>query len=231
MNASSNKIRGAAVALFTFTVLPLAAQTGHGFLNLVNLVPEKNCDVRIGAVNAMPGGLKPGTSTGWFIVPAGSHSLALGVEGLRDASGTMTVADGQSAVGVIFLEAPREVDEDEGPAKPRIRFQRCEVLPVAKGFSLQLLSFCPGGSEFRIADKPFVVEFRKSLEIPGWGGGAFKLYRNGKAVGEIPTEHEKGSFYLMVGTNHSGSYCSTLVRAEAQTLPPWMKEERKSGPP
>lgn len=215
----------AALAAMAVTSGVVRAQEGHGFLNLVNLVPGSTpCKIRIADKDAMPGGLPPARSTGWFIVPAGSHTLNLSIEGYAAASGALDLPVDKSSVCVIFLQPTPGVDSKGKPARPRIRFKRCDALPVGKGFSLQFMSFCPEESSFVIGNKPVSIKLLETVEIPKWSGGGFKIMRNQAVVGEVPTEHEKGAFYLFVGTDHQDKYCSTLVRAENQTLPPWMNK-------
>lgn len=202
------------------------AQEEHGFLNIVNLVPGGvPCKIGVAGQDAMPGGLPSAQATGWFIVPAGSSTLDLTIEGYEAVSGALDIPVGKSSVCVVFLQATPGVDSKGKPARPRIRFKRCDALPAGKGFSLQLMSFCAEETSFVIGSKPFTIKMLETIEIPKWNGGGFKILRNQTVVGEVPTEFEKGAFYLFVGTDHAGKYCSTLVRAENQTLPPWMKKK------
>jgi hypothetical protein len=202
------------------------AQEGHGFLNIVNLVPGSvPCKIGVAGQDAMPGGLPSGQATGWFIVPSGSSTLELTIEGYADASGALDVPVGKSSVCVVFLQPTPGVDSKGKPARPRIRFKRCDALPEGKAFSLQFMSLCPEETSFVIGTKPITIKMLETVEIPKWNGGGFKILRNQTVVGEVPTEFEKGAFYLFVGTDHAGKYCSTLVRAENQTLPPWMKKK------
>lgn len=200
------------------------AQDGSGFLNLVNLIPgDSPCKIRIADKDAMPGGLPSARATGWFIVPAGNHTLKLAVDGYAAASGALDVPVGKSTVCVIFLQPAKGLDAKGKPPRPRVRFARCDTLAAGKGHLLRMMSFCPEETRFQIAGKSISIKLMETVDIPGWSGGGFKITRNGSLVGEVPTEHEKGAFYLFVGGDHQEKYCSTLVRAEAQTLPPWMK--------
>lgn len=202
------------------------AQEEYGFLNIVNLVPGGvPCKVGVAGQDAMPGGLPSAQATGWFIVPAGNTTLELTIEGYKAASGALDVPVGKSSVVVVFLQPTPGVDAKGKPARPRIRFKRCDALPAGNGFSLQFMSFCAEETSFVIGTKPITIKMLETVEIPKWNGGGFKILRNQTVVGEVPTEFEKGAFYLFVGTDHAGKYCSTLVRAENQTLPPWMKKK------
>lgn len=221
----TTRLLACSIALWAATPAVAGAQDEHGFLNIVNLVPgTAPCKIHIAGQDALPGGLLPSRSTGWFIIPAGSQTLKLSIDGYAEASGALEVPVGKSSICVVFLQPVLGLDSKGKPARPRIRFKRCDTLPSGKGYSLRLMSFCAEETSFQVADKSVSIKLLETQDIPGWGGAGFKITRNRELVGEVPTEHEKGAFYLFFGTDHQENYCTTLVRAEDQTLPPWMKK-------
>jgi hypothetical protein len=222
-NPKSIRVLVSGIAVILLAAVGVSAQEEHGFLNIVNLVPgDVPCKIEISGQEAMPGGLPSANATGWFIVPATTHNLNLKIEGYDTASGALDVPVGKSSVCVVFLQPVPGLDSKGKPARPRIRFKRCDALPAGKGFTLRFMSFCPEESRFLIGEKPFSLKLLEEVDIPGWTGAGFKITRNQTVIGEVPTEFEKGAFYLFVGTDHENKYCSTLVRADQQTLPPWM---------
>lgn len=196
----------------------------HGFLNLVNLVPAAaKCKISLTGKDVVPGGLASADATGWFIVPTGSLSISLEIQGYETSSGNIDIADMQSSVFVIFLEPNPRKDKDDKPLPPKIKAKRCEALPAQKGFYLKLVSFCPGDKTFTIGSNLLSLKLFEEVEVPKWSGGALKILLGQESIGITHPEIEKDPFYLFVGTDHAGKYCTTLVRAGNQTLPPWMK--------
>jgi hypothetical protein len=64
-------------------------------------------------------------------------------------------------------------------------------------------------------------------EITNWNGGAFALKHGDEIIGTCSGSQEKGSYYLLIGTDHRKAFASLLVRNEKQELPPWMKKPQK----
>jgi hypothetical protein len=220
--------------LFSLALLILAShdclaqdQTIHGFVNLVNLVPsDKPCKIHLAGEELMPDGLASARSTGWFIVPAKATSLSVQIEGFRRSSGGIEITENQSSVYVIFLEPNPRTNKNGKPIKPKIRVKRCDALPAAeKRFHLKVMSFCPGENDFLLAQNPITLSLFDSIELPKWSGGGFPITINQTPVGEVSQVSEKGSFYLFIGTDHAGRYCSVTVEADRQQLPPWMKKK------
>ncbi len=203
----------------------------HGFLNLVNVVPgAAKCKIGLTGKDVVPGGLTSAEATGWFIVPTGSLPLSLEIEGYETGSGNIDIADMQSSVFVIFLEPNPRKDKDGKPMPPKIKAKRCDALPAQKGFYLKLMSLCPGENTFIIGPHQLNVKLFESAEVPRWAGGAFQILHDEKPIGVTHAELEKDPFYLFVGTDHAGKYCTTLVRAGIQKLPPWMKKNKTPKP-
>lgn len=198
----------------------------YGFLNLINLVPGQNpCKINLTGKDVVPGGLAAAQSTGWFIVPTGNMSLSLEIEGFERGAGNVDITDAQSSLFVIFLEPNRQLGPDGKPLHPKIKMKRCDPLEKKSGFYLKAMSFVPEENRFIIGPQSINLKFLEAADVPKWGGGGFKITNNQQPVGESLPVTEKGSFYLFLGTDHVGKYCSVLVRAEKQDLPPWMKQK------
>lgn len=237
MKSLFDKIACSVAFLATAILGPLAAQetpTAYGFLNVVNATPwEKPCKIELAGKDLNPDGLAAATATGWFMIPTGNSGIVLNAEGLDKASGSVDVAEGQSQLLVIFLEPNPRKDPDGKPLPPKMKIKRCNALDndLAKsGFYLKMISLCPGENRFVIGQKPFVSKLFEEVEIPNWSGGGFEINFNQKPIGQISMESEKGPFYLFIGTDNLGKYCSLTVRAEKQGLPPWMQKAKKTNP-
>jgi len=201
--------------------------TSHGFVNLVNLIPsDKPCKIGLAGKDVVPGGLASSHSTGWFIVPSGNMQLTLEAQGYAPGTGTVDLAPMQSSIFVIFLESNVKTNPDGKPVIPKIKLKRCEAIEGKEGFYLKLLSLCPGETTFLIGPNSFTLKTFQEAEVPNWNGGGFKVSRDQSVIGQVLPETEKDPFYLLIGTDHAGKYCSSLVRASKQDLPPWMKEQK-----
>ncbi len=220
------------IATFLTCVLFLhtakAQEAGNGFLNIANLVPaEKSVNISVMGKELVPGGLKSIESTGWFIVPAGTHALSLASEGCKSAEGNITVTDNASTLYVIYLEPSKKTsDDDNKPLPPQLRIKRCPAFAVKKGHYIEVMSVCATEEPFVIGKKNILLEPFVSKEIPGWAGGAFTTEHLNKEIGSCAGSQEKGSYQLLIGTDHRGKYSSLLVRSETQELPPWMKKKQ-----
>jgi hypothetical protein len=201
----------------------------HGFLNVANIVPsDKKCKITIMGKDLVPGGLNGVESTGWFIVPAGEHPMSLEIEGYKPASGVITVTANMSSLYVIFLQQIGEKKDKEGKEiPPSVRIKKCEPFEQTKGFFLKAMSLCPDDERFDIGPHALRVNLFGTQEITGWNGGAFKVTHEKNEIGGCAGSQEKGSYYLLLGTDHHGKYCSLLVRNEKQELPPWMQKKEK----
>jgi hypothetical protein len=199
----------------------------HGFLNLVNLVPgDKPCMIGVTGKDVVPGGLASAQSTGWFIVPAGNLQLTLEVKGYDKGTGAVDLSAMQSSLFVIFLESSGKTNAEGKPLPPKIKLKRCEAIDGKSGFFLKLVSLCPGENTFLLGLNPMTLKLFQEAEVPNWNGGGFKISKDQAVIGQVLPELEKDPFYLFVGTDHAGKYCTTLVRASKQDLPPWMKEKK-----
>ncbi len=218
-------------ALVLAPSMPTQAQdpVTAGFVNLVNLIPsDKPCKIGLGGKDVVPGGLASAQATGWFIVPTGTHQITLEVQGYATGSGAVELAPTQSSMFVIFLEANAKPNPDGKPVVPKVKIKRFEAIEDKGGFFLKLASLCPGENSFLIGPNPFALKTFQETEVPNWNGGGFKISRDQSVIGQVLPELEKDPFYLFIGTDHAGKYCTTLVRASKQDLPPWMKEKKST---
>lgn len=217
------------LALFSLLTVRGEAQEQeqeHGFLNIANMVPSApSCSISIGGKELVPGGLKAISSTGWFIVPKGDHNLSLSIEGYKAASGSIKIEANASVLYVVFLQqigAPKDPDGKINP--PQLRIRRCEAFAHQKGHYLQAMSFCPELESFQIGPNKLNMELFGTQEIASWNGGTFNILRGEKIIGSCPGAQEKGSYILLIGSNHKRTYATLLVRNDKQELPPWMKK-------
>lgn len=205
-------------------------ESGQGFLNIANLIPAKEkVVITIMGKDLVPGGLSSIQSTGWFIVPSGSHSLSLACEGYKSASGAISIEDNISTLYVIYLEPNRKDKKDqEGKTlPPQIRIKRCPAIDIKKEHYLEVMSVCPDDETFQIGNKTMLLAPFTTQEIPGWRGGAFDVQYMKSEIGSCAGSQEKGSYFLLIGTDLSGKYSSLMVRNEKQELPPWIKEKKQ----
>jgi hypothetical protein len=214
----------------TLFSLPLIwAQEEQGFLNIANLVPgDKPCNIHIAGKELVPGGMKSIESTGWFIVPAGEHKMSLTVEGYKTAAGSITVTPGVSTLYVVFLQQIGDkVDKKGEPNPPQLRIKKCEPFAETNGHYLKAMSFCPDEERFDLGPNVLRMKLFGTQEIANWNGGAFAVKHGNNIIGSCSGAQEKGSYYLLIGTDHRKNFASLLVRNEKQELPPWMKKPQK----
>jgi len=205
-----------------------AQEIEQGFLNLVNMVPNhKPCAITIGGKELVPGGLKEVSSTGWFIVPKGNHSLTLHIEGIKSAKGTITLDANESVLYVIFLQQVSSQKKDDGKeTPPELRIKRCTPLAEKKGHQLQVISLCPETEHFQIGPNQLTLDLFGTQDIANWNGGAFTVVHREKTIGSCAGSQEKGAYSLFIGSNHKRTLAALLVRNEKQELPPWMKPKK-----
>jgi hypothetical protein len=218
------------ILCLTLCALPfIQAQEEQGFLNIANLVPgDKPCNINIAGKELVPSGLKSIESTGWFIVPAGEHQMSLAVEGYKTAAGSITITPGVSTLYVVFLQQIGDkVDKNGNPNPPQIRIKKCEPFAETKGHYLKAMSFCPDEERFDLGPNILRLKMFGNQEITNWNGGAFALKHGNEIIGTCSGSQEKGSYYLLIGTDHRKAFASLLVRNEKQELPPWMKKPQK----
>lgn len=229
-----------ALLLFFSLLLPLTAQEGDGlgFLNVVNLIPgEIPADVTIAGKVLFPGGLEPGSDTGWFMVPVGKKSMTIELQEpkeklprIKKTSGEIELLDGIANVIAIYLQPDTRKMPDGTPFPPKIRIRSFPAYD-GNGFALKFVSTCSIGNRFqlgpnRIDPKPF-----ETLDIPGWSGADFEVMHNGKPIGKARGSSEKGSFYLFVGSDGKDAYVTAMTRSGTQQVPPWRKKEKKKPNP
>lgn len=229
----------ALLALFCI-MLPLSAQEGDGlgFLNIVNLIPGKiPADVTIAGKELMPGGLVPGSTTGWFMVPVGGKPITIALDQPEDtempidkASGQIELVDGVANVIAIFLQPDIRKKKDGTPYPPKIRIRSFPAFD-GRGFALKFISTCPEENRFQLGPQRIEAKPFEPLDIPKWSGAPFDVLRNGKAIGHATGSSETGSFYLFVGCNPAGEYVTAFTRAGTQTVPPWMKKDKTKEKP
>ncbi len=227
-----SNIRRITLCIFSLclSVTKLHAQDPEqGFLNVANIVPsDKKCKISIMGKDLVPGGLNGVESTGWFIVPAGEHPMTLEIEGYKPANGVIKVTANVSSLYVIFLQQIGEKkDKDDKEIPPSVRIKKCEPFELTKGYYLKAMSLCPADERFDVGPNVLRLSLFGTQEIAGWNGGAFKVTHDKSEIGSCAGSQEKGSYYLLLGTDHKGKYCSLLVRNEKQELPPWMKKKEK----
>lgn len=221
-------------SIFTLVVslvlmLPGAAQDiEKGFLNIVNMVPNyKPCAINIAGKELVPGGLKEVSSTGWFIVPSGSHKMTLEIEGLKSASGSIMLDANESVLYVVFLQQiGNKIDDDGKPRLPEIRIKRCTPMAEKKGHQLEVISLCPETENFQIGPNQLTLELFGKQDVPNWNGGAFNVLHREKTIGSCAGSQEKGAYTLFIGSNHKRTTAALLVRNEKQELPPWEKPKK-----
>lgn len=152
--------------------------------------------------------------------------MTLQIEGYQPASGTITVKPNLSNLYVVFLQQlEKKVDKDGKEIPPQVRIKRCAALQETKTHFLKVMSLCPGEERFNVGPHALNLKLYGMQEIAGWNGGAFAVKHGNKSIGSCSGAQEKGSYMLLLGTDHKGKYCSLLVRNEKQELPPWMKKK------
>jgi hypothetical protein len=221
----------AIVSLLISFVLVLTGATQEieqGFLNLVNMVPNhKPCSITIAGKELVPGGLKEVSSTGWFIVPKGSHAMSLEIEGIKSAKGAVTLDANESVLYVIFLQQISSKKDENGKLPPpELRIKRCTPMDEKKGHQLEVISLCPETENFQIGPNQLTLELFGKQDIPNWNGGAFNVLHREKTIGSCAGSQEKGAYTLLIGSNHKRTLAALLVRNEKQELPPWMKPKK-----
>lgn len=228
MQTTHHLFRALILCLTLCAVSFLQAQEEQGFLNIANLVPgDKPCQIQIAGKELVPGGMKSIESTGWFIVPAGEHKMSLAVEGYKTAAGSITVSPGVSTLYVVFLQQIGDkVDKKGEPNPPQLRIKKCEPFEETKGHYLKAMSFCPDEERFDLGPNVLRMKLFGTQEISNWNGGAFSVKHGNNIIGSCSGAQEKGSYYLLIGTDHRKNFASLLVRNEKQELPPWMKKTK-----
>ena len=203
-----------------------AAETErYGFLNVVNLIPSSSsCEINLAGKVLVPDGLKAGVETGWFMVPIGSHAVSIQHSEYKKFSSTISVVEKSSHLIVIYLQAKERLQPDRKPSPPLIRFASFPAYE-SKGFTLRAVSMLPERNRFQLARETIELEFLKVTEIPKWTGGGFHIQHNGKPIGEVIRGSERASYMLLLGADFRGNYLTTLVNADIQSLPPWMKKD------
>lgn len=212
--------------LTIFAAIPSMAQEAYGYLNLVNMVPgNKACDILIDSKNPSGEGLKSADDTGWFLFPIGTHSITIGMDGLKEQKGTLEIKEGEGTLIAIFLQADPKLDKDGKPSPPLLRIKKLPTI-ATEGLSLHLVSLCPLDKRFQLGASHIEVEQFKVIDIPNWTGAGFKIRRNGNDIAEIPNRREKEPYYLLVADDLEGKYTAALVFGGMPNVPPWrMKKE------
>ncbi len=206
---------------------------GFGFLNIVNLIPGTiPADVAIGGKELIPGGMKSGDFTGWFVVPEGAKTISITLENqdkekphIRKESGNIEVGSGLSNIVAMFLQPDPRVKADGTPYPPKIRIKSFPAYE-SKGYGLKFVSMSPTDQRFQIGPLKLDAKPLDPIEIPKWSGAPFEIMQNGKAIGKAAGSSEAGSFYLFVGTREDGNFITVLTRADPQQTPPWMKKKK-----
>ena len=203
-----------------------AAETErYGFLNVVNLIPSSSsCEINLAGKVLVPDGLKAAVETGWFIVPIGSHAVSIHHTEYKKFSSTISVVERASHLIVIYLQANERLQPDGKPSPPLIRFASFPAF-ASKGFTLRAVSMLPGTNRFQFAQEMIEMEFSKMTDVPKWTGGGFQIQHHGKIIGSVSRGRDRASYMLLLGADFQGNYLTTLVNADIQSLPPWMKKD------
>ena len=204
---------------------------GWGFVNIANLIPSTEpCEISIGGETVVPDGLKGGDYTGWFMVKKGSKSLKISLGELDEAKGNIDIVEGAGNLIGIYLEPSKRLDKEGKPLPPKIRIKSFPTYD-SRGFGLRFVSLLPEKSRFQLGSMRIEAEALKPLKVPKWNGGGFEISRGGKPIGTIAKAEENGAFYLLVGTDHQGSFASILVSSNAQEVPEYLKPKNKEEEP
>lgn len=199
----------------------------YGFFNVVNMIPSANpCEIQLATKNLVPKGLQQGMETGWFMVPAGKHSMIARHSVHKEYSTHINVVDGISQIIVIFLNANEPSQADKEQKSANIQFA---MLPAyeSKGFALKAISTSPGKKRYQLAKNQIDLEFLKETDVPNWTGGGFTIQFNGHQIGSVSRGRERCSSYLIISTDHAGNFITAMANADIQQLPPWMKDEQE----
>lgn len=216
------------------TGLPAQEAGGSGFLNIVNLIPGKiPAEVRIGGKELIPGGMKPGDFTGWFMVPAGEKSLSIelakpeteATPAISKEFGKIDVTTGIANLVAMFLQPSLRVKEDGTPFPPRIRIRSFPAYEC-KGYGLKFVSACTAEKRFQIGPLKLDAKPFDPIDIPNWSGAGFEIIHDGKSIGKTAGSSEPNPFYLFVADGEDGGYITALIRSGTQQAPPWIEEKK-----
>jgi hypothetical protein len=205
-----------------------------GFLNILNLIPAKiPAEVHIADKELLPGGMKPGDSTGWFMVPPGEKAMSIRLNQPDDeikppipkANGTIDVISGQGNLVALILEPSKQMRSDGSPFPPRIRIRKFPTYDT-RGYGLRFVSVCTTEHRFKIG--PLEIDARpfEPVDIPKWTGLGFPIMHHGKVIGKTAGSSEPDSFYLFVGENGEGGFLTSMIRAGNQQAPPWLQHQK-----
>jgi len=204
------------LAVFVASVSVLSAQDEekYGYVNIVNLIPaDEPCGIEIGGKELVPGGLKSGDDTGWFLLPVGSPAIGITHGELDKASGKLEIEDSKDNLIVIFLQPPAAPKKDEKKVLPNIRIKSFPTYE-SKAFGLQIASTCPDDNRFQIGPHRFDLEQFVAEPVTGWTGSPFEVLRGGEKIGRVAGSAEAGSFYVFIGADHKGRYVVALASSD-----------------
>lgn len=196
----------------------------YGFLNVVNMIPSTtNLEIHLAEKKLVPNGLKPAAETGWFMISIGTQPISISHPGHRKLSSSISVSEGASNVVVIYLQSTERMQPDGKLLPPKISIASIPAYE-STGYSLKAVSMLPATHHFQLARENIELEFRKVTEVTNWTGGEFQIQHNGKLIGEVSRGRERASYMLLIGSDHQGKYLTTIVSADPQKLPPWLKK-------
>jgi hypothetical protein len=214
------------VLLLLLSQLSVADEERYGFLNLVNLIPSgEACHIRLAGKTLIPKGLKAAAETGWFMVPAGKHSVIISHASHETLKSDLTVTEGRSDLLIIYLAADKPVATDDKPRPPEIRLTSLPAYD-SEGFALKAVSMFPGKSRFQLGRQFVELEPLTITPRSNWTGGGFQINHQGQSIGVVSRGRDRASHYLLLGTDHQEKYLTAIVNADIQKLPPWMKPSR-----
>lgn len=196
----------------------------YGFLELINAIPsDARLNVTIDGKELVRDGIRSGAATGGFLLPVGSHQATFSIEGIPSREGKLEVELGVTKTYVIY---PKKNEGKDAKENPIILSLRKIDGPLKKsGYAVVVTSFCPNKEQIKINKKTVELEFAKTQEFSGWAGGPMQVFRQDKKIGVFLVE-EKGTYHLIVATDHQGRYLSSFVRILNYEVPPWFQTEK-----
>lgn len=123
------------------------------FLNFVNMCPaELECNFQLDEKSIVPGGLKSGAETGWFLMPEKDYDFK--VTSPNSEALTETLEEGDKSIFVVYAE---ESNSEEGGIQYTLKLLR---LPThsPKEQSLRFISLSAAEHEFTISEETIRLE-------------------------------------------------------------------------
>lgn len=216
-------------ALILALSLRVSAQENlsFGHLNIVNLIPgDSPSIVRIGGELINADGIRPGSSTGWFLAPTRMKDISISVGSQFQGKGPITITEGVGNVIVIYLQ-PDKRENEEGQPRPPLLRTRSYSTSESKGLELQFASLCPGENRFKIG--PISLEPKSSdvIHLPQWTGGSAEITVNSKSIGHVEEREEVDTYLVLVGTDLKDKYVCVTVSVGSPKEPGWLTQQKR----